>query len=141
MKTQLDIDMRGQLAVGRRASYILAGLATFTIRNPATGTRFTFRVKRVDDRPSFYFVGLLNGPDNGSDYQYLGVVDHGAFRLTAKSRVSIDAPSAQAFSWLSRNWEDERVEVWHEGRCGRCGRRLTVPESIESGIGPVCEGL
>lgn len=33
------------------------------------------------------------------------------------------------------------LEVWHEGRCGRCGRALTVPESIASGIGPVCEGL
>lgn len=29
-------------------------------------------------------------------------------------------------------------EVWHEGRCGRCGRKLTVPESIETGIGPDC---
>jgi hypothetical protein len=32
------------------------------------------------------------------------------------------------------------VVIWHEGRCGRCGRRLTVPESIESGYGPECIG-
>lgn len=31
-----------------------------------------------------------------------------------------------------------RIEVWHEGRCGRCARRLTVPESILIGIGPEC---
>jgi hypothetical protein len=30
------------------------------------------------------------------------------------------------------------LEVWHEGRCGRCGRALTVPESVERGIGPEC---
>ncbi|MGQ4872128.1 MAG: DUF6011 domain-containing protein, partial [Candidatus Thorarchaeota archaeon] len=30
----------------------------------------------------------------------------------------------------------EKVRIWHEGKCGRCGRRLTVPESIESGYGP-----
>ena len=30
------------------------------------------------------------------------------------------------------------LEVWHEGRCGRCNRALTVPESIASGIGPEC---
>lgn len=30
------------------------------------------------------------------------------------------------------------VEIWHEGKCGRCGRQLTVPESIESGFGPEC---
>jgi hypothetical protein len=30
------------------------------------------------------------------------------------------------------------LEFWHEGRCGRCGRRLTVPDSIASGYGPEC---
>ena len=30
------------------------------------------------------------------------------------------------------------VTVWHEGKCGACGRKLTVPDSIKSGIGPVC---
>jgi len=28
--------------------------------------------------------------------------------------------------------------VFHEGACGRCGRTLTVPESIASGFGPEC---
>jgi hypothetical protein len=32
------------------------------------------------------------------------------------------------------------VEVWHEGHCMRCGRALTVPESISTGLGPVCAG-
>lgn len=27
------------------------------------------------------------------------------------------------------------------GRCGRCGRRLTDPESIRRGIGPECAAL
>jgi hypothetical protein len=29
-------------------------------------------------------------------------------------------------------------EVWHEGKCGKCGRALTVPSSILTGIGPEC---
>jgi hypothetical protein len=32
------------------------------------------------------------------------------------------------------------LEIWHSGRCGRCSRRLTVPESIAAGIGPDCAG-
>ena len=32
----------------------------------------------------------------------------------------------------------EFVEVWHEGCCGKCGKRLTVPSSIENGLGPEC---
>lgn len=31
--------------------------------------------------------------------------------------------------------------LWHEGRCSACGRRLTDPESIERGLGPVCSGI
>ena len=30
------------------------------------------------------------------------------------------------------------IEVWHEGACCYCGRKLTVPASIELGIGPDC---
>lgn len=140
-------EMRGVLAPGRRRAYALAGRATITIRSTRTGERFTYRVSRANDEPyakinrgPVWFVGLLGGPDNVADYRYIGVVDERGFRLTAKSRVGPSAPSVVAFSWLARNWESGLVEVWHEGSCGRCGRRLTVPESIESGIGPTCAG-
>ena len=51
--------------------------------------------------------------------------------------------SYKAFSWvharLSSNMNlPESVVIHHENRCGRCGKRLTVPESIESGYGPEC---
>jgi hypothetical protein len=37
---------------------------------------------------------------------------------------------------------DGSVELGHhEGKCGRCGRLLTVPSSIESGIGPECSKI
>jgi hypothetical protein len=49
-----------------------------------------------------------------------------------------DAMVTIAFGWAWRHPDSDKLEVWHEGRCGRCGRRLTVPESIESGLGPEC---
>jgi len=30
------------------------------------------------------------------------------------------------------------IEVWHEGCCAQCARRLSVPASIELGYGPEC---
>jgi hypothetical protein len=30
------------------------------------------------------------------------------------------------------------LEVWHEGRCAKCGLKLTVPQSIMTGFGPTC---
>jgi hypothetical protein len=32
----------------------------------------------------------------------------------------------------------EGYKIQHEGKCCRCGRTLTTPESIERGIGPEC---
>jgi len=62
-----------------------------------------------------------------------------------KARVGKDAPSVKAFDWFWRHMAQgddvsTLVEVHHEGRCGRCGRALTVPESIKSGFGPECIG-
>lgn len=137
-------DMRGRLAPGKRRAFVLAGNATLTIRSSKTQTRFTYKVVgSKNNRPGqmpVYFVSLLSGEDNTSDYRYLGTIFADGFRLTRKSTASKDAPSVVAFTWFSRHWEDARVDVWHEGRCGRCGRVLTVPESIESGIGPTCAG-
>lgn len=141
LQDTLARSMRGLLAPGRRRAYCLAGRATVTVRSITTGTRFTYKIKKAEGDKPLWFVSLLTGPENQDDYQYMGVIDPRGFRITGKSRFKVTAPSMLAISWLSRNWEDPRAEVWHEGRCGRCGRTLTVPESIASGIGPVCEGL
>jgi hypothetical protein len=136
--------MRGQLTEGKRKAFVLAGNALFTLRSKATQTRFTFKVVQSDPAKCragqfpVYFVSLLNGSDNTGDFAYIGTIFADGFRVTRKSRVAADAPSAIAFSWFMKHLEDSRVEVWLEGRCGRCGRTLTVPESIESGLGPIC---
>lgn len=130
--------------------FILAGHAVFTVRSKKTGTRFTYKIRQpepeTDGAPAPHFVSVLTGPDNESDYQYLGCIFQARdFVVTKKSRIGKDAPSAKAFAWL---WAQlmagkdvtGQMEYWHEGTCCRCGRRLTTPESIEAGIGPVCAG-
>ena len=58
--------------------------------------------------------------------------------------VGKDAPSSKAFSWawgyIKNDVLPVKLEIWHEGRCARCNRKLTVPSSIESGFGPECAG-
>lgn len=127
--------------------FALAGNATLTLVSTATGARFTFRVRRRDVTTP-YFVSLLRGPDNNLDYQYLGCVKEidGSmhYHHGIKSRIGRDAPSARAFTWFWQRVRDGRLpqslEIWHEGKCGRCGRKLTVPESLARGIGPECSG-
>ena len=125
--------------ISKPEGFIKAGKALFTVVNEKTGNRFTFKVNQAEDKP-VWFVKVLNGSNNDSDYAYIGFINGESFKWTAKSRVKPEAQSFKVFSWL---WEHikslpENVKVYHEGKCGRCGRTLTVPDSIESGFGPEC---
>ena len=122
--------------------FALAGNARFTPRSKRTQTRFTFRVRQPGEGKP-WFVSLLTGQDNENDYSFFGTIfPDGSFRLSRKSKISALAPSVAGFEWFWSHVRAQRlppqVEVHHEGRCGRCGRALTVPESIESGFGPEC---
>ena len=122
-------------------NFLLAGNSRFTLVSTKTGTRFTFRVRKADDKPAF--VSVLTGSCNESDYEFLGTIfDERKFVHSRKSRVTENAPSTKAFAWfiqhlLGDNLPDT-VEFWHEGRCARCARPLTDPVSIASGFGPEC---
>lgn len=135
--------LAGEIPPSARATFMFAGDAVFTLRSKSTGARFTYRVK-AKDNGEVYFVSVLTGPENGSDYSYLGIIPTdapGRFIQTAGSKFSPFADCAVAFRWFWKHQDSPLVEFWHEGRCGRCGRPLTVPESIESGLGPVCAKL
>ena len=134
--------------------FLLGGNATFTLENTKTGNRFTFLVIKIrDDAP--YFVKVLTGPNNDSyhNYHYIGVIKTATYTGQAKpyftwgqkSKVSDKAQSVKVFYWLmdclnNQNLPDF-VRFYHEGKCGRCGRKLTVPESIMTGFGPECKNI
>lgn len=122
-------------------TFIRGGNATFTLRSGKTGMRFTYKAALSDDG-SLYFVSVLTGPDNEADFRYLGIIRGDDFMRTKKSTIGADAPSHIAFVWTWRKLVQgelpNQLEIWHEGRCGRCGRKLTVPESVASGFGPEC---
>ena len=132
-------------------TYTLAGNATLTLTSQKTGARYTFRIGQAKDRETgerqpMWFVGLLTGPDNYADYTYMGIISGAQhmFRLTAKSRYAADSVPVKAFEFFWNRVVEEQMppqmEIRHEGSCGRCGRKLTVPESIDRGIGPECAG-
>ena len=127
--------------------YITAGYACFTVRNANTGNRFTYRVKmprnvnKYSPNVPIRFVSVLMSHDNSSSYRYIGFTRNGEFvHGGQRAFANRDAQSVKAFGWVWNhiNALPDCIEVWHEGHCGRCGRKLTVPESIASGIGPEC---
>jgi len=121
--------------------FALAGNATFTATSLKTGTRFTYKIRQPKPE-SPHFVKVLTGPDNESSYTFLGTIFDGEnYRHGTRSSITPSAPSAVAFAyiWSHLNELAGKVEIQHAGKCCRCGRKLTVPESIESGIGPECK--
>ena len=141
-------------------TYITAGRGkgTLSFVGAKTGKsrRYTYKFSRPEEDEKTVFVRLLTGPNNESDYTYIGFMkvegreEPGRIRphweLVAGKKGHPKAPGFKALSRYLRAVQDcpeetgKTSEFQHEGICGVCGRTLTVPESIRSGIGPVCAG-
>lgn len=123
-------------------TFALAGKATLTFQSERTEAHYTFRIAASNDG-KVHFVSVLTGTDNENDFTYAGIIGRDkAFRLTVASKFSADAVCVRAFRWV---WDAVRAgnlpkccAVNHDGTCGRCGRTLTTPQSVETGIGPEC---
>lgn len=118
------------------------GKAIFTVANPQ-GQHYTFKIKH--DKGTPFFVSLLTGPDNYLNYTYLGmyIPQNKTVTLTAKSKFKEDSTPVKVIRWAIKMISDNKplpqgYSIQHEGRCCRCGRLLTTPESIKHGIGPEC---
>jgi len=118
--------------------FIFAGKSVVTFVNSKTGNRFTFKVKQAKDS-NLFFISVLTNPDQ---YTYIGTCVEGNYKHGKKSNINSDAQSVKVFEFMIKrlvtNSLPDFLEVWHEGFCGKCGKRLTVPNSILSGIGPDC---
>jgi hypothetical protein len=126
--------------------FMFAGKSIFTFINTKTENRFTYKIKSAKDSNLFFVSVLTTNSDSEhrelSSYDYIGTCVEGNYKHGKKSLVSSDAQSVRVFEFMLDKLKSDSLsdflEVWHEGFCGKCGRRLTVPSSILTGIGPDC---
>ena len=138
--------------------FVLAGKAIFTLEiEPAYASQnnlkphYTFKVSHKPPQGNYketWFVSYLTGPDNTSNYTYVGILsgEYGTVRLTDKSKLKSDSLIYRLLGrTLALIWKDDiqplvdkGFNLHHEGRCCRCGRVLSTPESCDRGIGPEC---
>jgi hypothetical protein len=115
---------------------------TYTIENTETGDYRTFKIKTVldGDLEGKRIVSLLTGSDNQNDYKgFAFLFDHGI--VVWKKYRGTNFEHLARMLWAALNDAlPERYDILHEGTCIRCNRPLTCPESIRTGIGPVCAG-
>jgi hypothetical protein len=133
-------------------AFIFGGNSIFTLANKEKGTHCTYKVTcKKEPGRTVYFVSVLSGPDNTSDYSYIGYcTSDKAQKIWTKrdaKQYTDNAPSVIGFNWLLTRLAHCIAEnkpfpafagFYHVGSCCKCGRRLTTPESVQNGIGPEC---
>jgi hypothetical protein len=127
--------------------FLTAGKATFTISKVATGERFTYEIAKPENFHGDFFASVMKGSDNESDYSYIGMMSQAELRLrfTKGSKFAPETKEARGLQFVLDVVAGRKVlpagfELRRSSKCGRCGRKLTVPSSIDAGIGPECAG-
>ncbi len=115
-----------------------------TVKSTRTGDHRTFRVSTQKDDADFApgerVIGLLTGPDNASDYTSFGFVKGDRVFVWKKRRGGQFDSLARMIERLDNHVVKGDVELNIDAKCRKCNRPLTTPESVESGIGPICRG-
>src|SRR5262245_39166633 len=94
--------------VGAAIEFMQGGEATVTLKSLATDQHYTYKIGESEDGHVF-FVAVMFGSDNESDYAYIGIIKDGAFLHTKKSKVTRDDKRWRAFDYVYRALSDGRM--------------------------------
>lgn len=116
---------------------------SITIRNLGTGDHRTFRVRTQAPEarfaPNRRILSILTGPRNEHDYTGIAFINDDGVQVWKRHRDTEFEALAKFFWRLLVNEEHgSDYDIFLEKRCLVCNRLLTEPESIVTGIGPVC---
>lgn len=144
-------DKRHKLDSAAFRTFLFQGKALFTLHNVEKDTHITFRVQSLkrkrgqpeDTRHFEVYVKALN--DKYAGNRYIGRIDRKTKLFQPYKYVEQDHVGILTIQWIIRNWtnlekfeQEDRLSIYHLGVCCKCGMTLTVPESIQNGIGPHC---
>lgn len=124
---EAKVDFQG-LPDGVYTVEIEGGHRTFQVKTQKTDAKFA---------PGKRIVSVLSGKDNEHDYTGIGFVStdgHGTHRLSLWKKANVTPETLAAVQVLLA---DPRSAL-EAGRCYRCSRLLTTPESLSAGVGPEC---
>lgn len=123
-------------------SFLLGGKCECIIRNINTNNSFKFQIKSNTESSggNMYFVytyvdgkSVYAGFIGGKKREY-------TYTQGKKGVLSENEIEIKALMYVLKNAHKlpDNVEVLHVGKCSRCGRKLTNPDSINIGVGPEC---
>lgn len=141
--------IRSNVNFSKINQFFFAGKATLTFLNREKGTHMTVKIKQIKDRkdrktllPIFYvFVSIVGDQEYG--FRFAGTI----FKETMTYKLGRDVKEGDQLEKIMKFFMralsnpdplKTRVSLLHEGSCCRCSRKLTHPESIDTGFGPEC---
>ena len=140
---------RKPLTTAQFRNFIFAGRSVFTLENKETGNYITFKVKEVKDRnrkviPGQFAIQCKALGDKNYGYEFIGFINTLKSEFRPRYQGIKEHVGFKTFWWILKNFErledfESKMAMYHEGACATCGMPLTTPESIEKGIGPICE--
>lgn len=129
--------------------FLLAGKALFTVDNGKE--HYTFKVRRKDStyrnqpQTTFWLSVKSTHPRAKYGYALIGILnpETGTVKCISKSLFIPGSKEYDVAAWACQvvirgKMIPERYDIQHAGKCGRCGKKLTDPVSIERGLGPDC---
>jgi len=136
------------IALPEALKFMLAGTCAFTMVSGKTGVKLSYKlVKRKSNEEKgeyIYFMRVIRGTKD----IYAGLLvynkEEGEMKFIKgkKGQLYPNDVYVKSILYVINNLNRENysmnIKIYHEGRCGRCGRRLTTPKSIMTGIGPEC---
>lgn len=122
--------------------YIFGGRGIVTLKSPS-GVHHSYMFAKPKNEDVFPDdVVFVYAVHERSKLFYVGMIESGRFRLTRNSRFDSHTDIVKGARYIVKMADHPDMEtpmaLYHEGMCACCGRRLTNPKSLESGIGPKC---
>lgn len=127
-------------AVTSTATGINDGYYTVVLED---GTHRTFRIRTQsadsDFAPSKQIIATLTGSDNTSNYTQWGFVNGATINVWKSKTDKIGNWAQLATALITGDHAAAGMRYAVESNnCYRCNRQLTDPESVATGLGPIC---
>ena len=143
-----ELSRGGRIEQHKALQFMLAGKCEFVLHSSKTNEDFKYEMtkKKSDSKEDsfIYFTSLIKG----NEKIYAGVIwfnnDTQEFRFSTGKNGKVEPSNISIKSLifvLNKLVKEETVQhlvVYHVGKCGKCGKKLTTPESILTGLGPTC---
>ena len=143
--------IRKAISPAQFRNFIFAGRSVFTLENKESGNYITFKISQIKKQGKVvanqFGINCKVLGDSDAGYQFLGFLDiqKKTFKRWGSQSGNPSYVGYKTFAWILNNLgqlerftDKDKLAIYHEGTCCKCGRPLTVPHSIDTGIGPDC---